>query len=315
MAEQYRFPLTDTDKYAGRVSFLVRIEEPPTLGVSSNTKLKIEGSEAEGSTDEDFAKSAENFVSSLFTETSIKSKVSYGNKATLYLPSAIQLQDGVVYDKVDLGRIGAAVEAGLQNGASLATAFTNSFHDLVAPITDLFNKSLTPDAARLAVVRLAQLRPSKLLTPQGIQDGISSALRVTTNPNSRQLFKEVSLRSFSFQFRLVPVSQAEAEMSKKLVKFFRTELYPDDDIKITSKTGVTIPIGYRFPNSFVISFKHADKNILYKTLPCYLTAMSVSYNQTGAGFFHDGNFTEVDMNLSFRESSTLTKKLVRDEGY
>ena len=51
---------------------------------------------------------------------------------------------------------------------------------------------------------------------------------MTTNPNTRSLFKSVSLREFTFQFKFIPLSEQEHDHVISIIKFFRTELYPED---------------------------------------------------------------------------------------
>ena len=50
---------------------------------------------------------------------------------------------------------------------------------------------------------------------------------VTVNPNTRSLFKNVAIREFAFQFKFIAKSKKEADEVRKIIKFFRTELYPE----------------------------------------------------------------------------------------
>lgn len=307
--ERYQFPLNDVDYYNGKIIFQVRIEEPPEVSITAKSTPRVasaQGLPEESNFLDDIAEFSKDLLGR--AQGTTKTITRLGPRATLYMPQGLQFQDGVVYERADLGRIGGGAEAAIQNGASLGSALTESFSNQAAAITEIFNKSLSPDAARLAVARAAKFGGSNF------GEGVQSALRVSTNPNTRQLFKEVNIRDFSFSFRLLPVSKEEGDMATALIKFFRTELYPEDSVNINVGGG-TIPIGYRWPNTFDISFKHKDKNVIHKLLPCYLVNISTNYNPTGAGFFEDGNFTEIEVTMSFRESRTLTKRLVRDGGY
>lgn len=311
MAERYEFPLSDADLYAGRVIFQVREEIPPEVTLRNRQRLNVDPNNEELSV-EDLA-SIENAWEDVTSNTGVSgaqlssSRVRLGNRCILYMPRAFQFLDGVVYDRVDLGRLGAAMEMGINNGGSLGNSFAMSAQQQIAHLTEFFTGTLTPDAARLAAAVTA-----RRFTGQG--DAVQSALRVSLNPNTRQLFKEVQLREFSFEFQLIPTSKEEAEAVKSIIKFFRTELYPDDSIHADLSNGQTIPIGYRFPNTFEIYFKYKGQDIAHKILPCYLANMTTNYNATGAAFYEDGNFNEVTINLNFRESRTLSKKLVQ-EGY
>lgn len=308
MPERYQFPLNDTDYYNGKIIFQVRIEEPPEISVADSLVPEIFSGGQEGETlPETVERDAQAFLDGVTVQTRTITRL--GDRCLLHLPMGLQFQDGVVYERADLGRIGGAAEVAIQNGASLIGAAGASISAATSALTEMFNKSLTSDMARLAAVRAAKFGGSQT------EAGVQSALRVTTNPNARQLFKEVAFRDFSFTFKLIPVSKEEAEMAKAIIKFFRTELYPEDSVNIDAGGGLTVPIGYRFPNTFDIMFKHRDKDIIHRLLPCYLVNVSTTYNPIGAGFFEDGNFTEIEVTLLFRESRTLTKRLVRDAGY
>lgn len=304
--ERYQFPLNDIDYYSGKIIFQVRIEEPPEVQITDNLLARVEGLTSE-ETPENFERDAGALLGDGITVT--KTITRLGPRATLFMPQGLQFQDGVVYERVDLGRIGGAAELATQNTGSLGGALGASLSAATSAVTDIFNRSLSADAARLAAVRASKFAGTD------ISNGVQSALRVTTNPNSRQLFREVAFRDFAFTFKLIPVSREEAEMAKALIKFFRTELYPEDTVNVDIGGGVSVPIGYRFPNTFDIMFKHKEKDIIHRLLPCYLVNVSTTYNPTGAGFFEDGNFTEIEVSLLFRESRTLTKRLVRDAGY
>ena len=129
-------------------------------------------------------------------------------------------------------------------------------------------------------------------------------------PNSRALFESVPLREFTFQFKLIPNSQKEAEAIKRIIKFFRTELYPED----TNPTGQGVSLGYKFPNKFDIRMSYSGRRVATGILPAYLRDVTVAYNSGSMGFFYDGNFTDVDLNVSFLESRPLKKTEIA-QGY
>lgn len=306
MAERFVFPLTDRDFYAGKVSFQAVEIIPPTIRAFGGPEVDtsaIDPSEAEEITTlAEAINTGGNIVFEGRTQRVPR------DKCTLFLPQAITFQDGVVFDEFALGRVGGATEAAINNGSSLLNAAGEGLRQNINALTDVFNASPTGDIARLAATRVSRI------AGEGVQGGVQSALRVTTNPNKRLLFKEVNIREFSFNFKLIPTSVEEAEEITRIIKFFRTELYPDDSIRVNT-SGASIPIGYKFPNQFIITFKHNDRRIAHRILPAYLVSMQTTYNPTGAGFFEDGNFVETEVTMNFRESRALSKAEVRDEGF
>lgn len=306
MAERFTFPLIDQDYYGGRVTFQAVEIVPPKIRVYGKSNVDTSNidpsDESQIDTISEAIQSGGNVVFDGRTQRIPR------DKCSLFLPQAITFQDGVVFDEFALGRVGAATEAAVQNGAGLLNAATSGIRQNINALTDIFNASPTSDIARLAAARVSRI------AGEAVQGGVQSALRVTTNPNKRLLFKEVNIREFSFNFKLIPNNKQEAEEITKIIKFFRTELYPDDSIRINT-SGVSVPIGYKFPNQFIISFKHKEKDIAHRILPSYLVSMQTTYNPTGAGFFEDGNFVETEITLNFRESRALSKAEVSGEGY
>ena len=235
-----------------------------------------------------------------------------GNKgsAILYLPQAIQITDQAAYSNTNLGIMGGATQAALANGAAILPTLMSESKDAAASIIDVIvnGRGDTRDLAKLAVNRA-----SKMLPGQGMRGAVSSATRVSVNPNTRAIFDSVPLREFTFTFKMIPSSKAETTAIKEIIKFFRVNLYPE------VITMGDIPAGYKFPHVFTIDLKYKDKNLATKILPSYIKTFNATYNSSSMGFLSDGegggDFTEVDITMSFMESGTLHKELVQKEGY
>lgn len=226
---------------------------------------------------------------------------------TLYLPQAIQINDGAAYDNVDLGILGASAAAGLQAGQAVVPALMNATVEGIDSFVDTLtgNAPLGTPVGRLAVTRAANKIPS-----DGARGAVRSATRVSVNPNTRALFKSVPLREFTFTFKMIPTSKTETQNIKEIINFFRTELYPEV-IKIGS-----INAGYEFPNVFeiIMYYKNTSNRLATRILPSYLRNFTATYNSSGMGFLEGGDFTEVDISMTFIESSTLHKGLI-GKGY
>lgn len=157
--------------------------------------------------------------------------------------------------------------------------------------------------AKLATVRLSQATGK---FSDEVTAGLKLQTGVTTNPNTRSLFKQVNMREFQFNFKMIARSKVESEQIKRIVNFFRSELYPED-IPVTIG-GQEISLGYNFPNKFNIEFEYDGKTIAHKVKPCFLRSVDTTYNASQMAFHDDGEFLEVDMNLNFTETVTLSKK-------
>ena len=228
--------------------------------------------------------------------------------ATLYLPQAIQITDQAAYSNTNLGIMGGATQQALANGAAVLPTLMSEGKDMAVSIIDvmLTGRGDTRDLAKLAVNRA-----SKMLPGQGMRGAVSSATRVSVNPNTRAIFDSVPLREFTFTFKMIPTTRDESIAIKEIIKFFRVNLYPE------VITMGDIPAGYKFPHVFTIDLKYKDRKdpLATKILPSYIKTFNATYNSSGMGFLDGGDFTEVDITMSFMESGTLHKELVQKEGY
>ena len=305
------YPLNNPNEYKGRLVFTV-LEEPETdLGnlTATFTKLGESAIAAVGGNKEEQQKAFDEAEGTLknFSITGLKEPIPSNRQVSIFLPLALAFRDNVAYDNMDIGGMGAAGQMGLQGGTGALSEMINAgAKTLASGLTG----SGGADMAKLGAVKLA----SKL--PDELAGAFKAAGRVTSNPNTRVLFKQVNLREFAFTFKFLPTSQKEAEEVKEIIKLFRTELYPED-ITLPVPPGGTssISIGYKFPNRFQIEVLYDGEYVANKIKPVYLRDVNVNYNSTAMAFHSDGNFNEIEMSLSFQESRTLNRKDVEMGGF
>ena len=231
----------------------------------------------------------------------------------LYMPMALNFRDNVGYENVDLGFSGGLAEGGLGKSRG------SKMGDVVASVIGGTGKTLasligsqTGDLATLAALQVN-------VVAKALGEGAVSAVRqaggVRLNPNTRSLFKSVALREFAFQFKFIAKSFAEAEEVKKIIHFFRKEIYPED-INI-SVGGNEVSVGYKFPKKFQITALYDGKPVASKIKPCFLRDVSVVYNPTNQTMHGGDNphFTEIDMSLAFTETTTLSRKDIVHLGF
>jgi len=224
-----------------------------------------------------------------------------GDKISMPLPPALGFSDGASYENADLGFIGAEFADGNLTSATKKT------------LEDASNEQ----------GGLQQLGKSLLVKVTG--NRTKARAGATPNPNTRALFKQPNLRTYQFNFKMIPVDKDEAEKIAKIVKSFRKELYP------TSVNGGTpdpfggvdpgLQIAYNMPNRFKIeAYLGRDAKYLIepKFGPSFLTAVTTTYNSSSGAVFSDGGesvyFSEVDLALTFLEGKALYKGNV-EAGY
>jgi len=309
------YPLNNPEDYKGRIVFNVMKEEETLLGdvIGSLGAMTQAVTDAALSTitGNENAEEKRAVITQVAGEeadklpvTKRKPLTALGRQISLYLPVGLQFRDNVMYDNMQLGGMGAAAEAGLKGGGSAVAAI---LEQTGKTISNAMSGGGASDAAKLAT--------TKIMGRFGDEIGgaFKSAGQVTTNPNTRVLFKEVGLREFSFAFKFISTSAREAEEIKEIIKLFRTELYPED-INVTVG-GSQVSVGYRFPNKFQLNIEYDGEEIATRIKPCYLRDIGVTYNNTAMAMHADGNFQEIEMTLAFQETRTLNRKDVEEDGF
>ena len=316
--QTFEYPLNNPEEFAGRIKFTILNEAGVDTGnllnavagaVSNAGKTAgdvVDGTKSVDDVKDDTREGVQKKLQALRGETNetVKGKSPRAKKSEksvkLYLPAGLAYRDTVNYDNMDIGGLGAAAEQAVMKGGSVVKSL---FEGGKQTIGAAMKGAAGGDTAKLAMIKLSA----------GLPDEIGGALRsagqVTTNPNTRVLFKSVNLREFSFAFKFISTSPKEAEEVKSIINFFREELYPTTIN--AGIAGASVSIGYRFPLKFKIEPMYKNKPIATKIKPCYLRDVSVTYNPTQASMFRDGNFQEIDMTLSFQETRTLQRSDIK----
>ena len=265
------------------------------------------------STDESIAKKVEDADAAAIKDLTANqksgdiqlTKVKGAPSIQLYLPPGLQYNDDVNYNNVDLGPGGVGAIAALQSGRSMASALSEGLLNGLNSVFNLARGTLSADIANVALARAA----NNFLPGASLKAAATQALQVNVNPSTRTMFDRPNLRQFSFAFKLIATSASEARQIEKIIKAFRTYMYPE-----AIKLGA-VPIGYRFPPMFKIDFDYAgSKTTIPSLLECHLKSVQAVYNSTSGTFHEDGQPTEVDLTLTFLEYRALTRQDI-ERGY
>lgn len=221
----------------------------------------------------------------------------------LYLPSNIAISDGVSYDNFDNGAMGEAI---LQMSENVKNqGFLEGMKQSVA------DGSMDTNATPLAAFGVQTVLSKFGEKASGLG---KQGTRTAPNPNTKALFKQVSLRQFNFTFKLIPASEEEARTIGQIITAFRTQMYPES-IEILNQA-----VGYHFPGRYEIeAFYNGQemKDYRIRSVPSYLTNVTTNYNPSAQSIMisKDGTpyFSEIDITLAFIEGKTLDWKSVAEE--
>lgn len=237
---------------------------------------------------------------------------------TIALPMPTNLVDDykVEYTDAELGPIGAAA---VGMGSSIANDYSldNVGATLKSGLRSI-NKSL-----------IGQVIASKAISMiPGISTGnakataqqiVTSATNRAVNPYITGVFKSIGFKTFNLTFRLSPLNRTDSESMRKIIKFFKLSMLPEDevipghgghpDLTYEQKTGLQT-----LPHRFDIDFHTGSfREYMFQIREASITSFSVDYETEGApAFFKDTSapLTAV-LNMTFTESKIHTRN--RDE--
>ncbi len=135
--------------------------------------------------------------------------------------------------------------------------------------------------------------------------GIASGL--APNPKKEQMFSGVDFRTFTFNYKFAPRSSSEAKNVVNIINTFKYHMHPEyKDTK-----------GFLFlyPSEFDIVYYHgSEENLnIHRHTSCVLTDMNINYSPNGVfNTFSDGMPTQIDVQMTFKELTILTKELIKD---
>jgi len=304
-SDRLSFPLTETEAYMGKIRFAIHEATPlgfnfealldndledniPRSATGARAEVEKQVAEQTADTKEKLGRTLQGIKYNLSKNAPV---------VDLYMPLTTVFNDTMQYDTPNLGVIGgSAFQAFSEGGVNLNAAMEGLLNGL-SDIFGFIRGGLEGEAASLAALRAAKFVPSS-----GFQTAVSLGVQRTLNPNTRAAFKGVNLREFTFTFKMIANSAAEARVVEKIVHHFRREAYPEA-INIGD-----FPVGYKFPNTFSIQFTHrGQESRLPKIERCYLRNVQTTYNSTGAAYHSDGQPNEVDLTLNFVEIRTLNR--------
>jgi hypothetical protein len=104
----------------------------------------------------------------------------------------------------------------------------------------------------------------------------------------------------------MPKSEAESKAVQDIIYQFKFHMHPElSDNKLF----------FIYPSEFEISYFYdqAENKYFHKFKPCVLESMDVTYGGEQYSSFKNGNPTEVNLSLVFRETEILTKQQIKND--
>jgi len=218
---------------------------------------------------------------------------------SMYMPAQVSVKYGAKYDNQQIGVLtdtAVSVADALMAGAEVDMA------KLGADAKDA-GKSLE----KTAVGMVGDLGPGL----SGLKEVAEMKTGVISSDRLELAFKGIDKRSFSYEFKMIPKSQAEADEIKKIINAFKFNMLPEMPNGLGGRQ-MTVP------NTFDIQYmyQNAENNYLHKISTCFLESMDVKYGGSRYKTF-DGNAdgappVETSISLEFKEIELITRERAQE---
>jgi Tail-tube assembly protein len=212
----------------------------------------------------------------------------------LHTPNDLSIRYSAGWGEEETFGFSALAAAG-QEIASVGKAIYNSFNTDNPTNVDAQGKQIG------GIVAAATLKGVPGTNSFGIASGLAP------NPKKEQMFSGVDFRTFTFNYKFAPRSSIEAKNVINIINTFKYHMHPEyKDTK-----------GFLFlyPSEFDIVYYHgSEENLnIHRHTSCVLTDMNINYSPNGVfNTFSDGMPTQIDVQMTFKELTILTKELIKD---
>lgn len=227
--------------------------------------------------------------------------------ATIILPMPANIQDNNAADWTS-GTMNP-VAATLSSAAQAAILGSNPAASLIQSTGKFFENiegSIKTGEGQQGTAAAAAAMAVQAAVGQGnINQLVSRASGQVFNQNVELLFNGVSMRpAYQFSFEMVPRSQRESEMIKKIIRTFKRNMTPQKGDPSIAGGGLFV----KAPNVFKLEYMSGGKQhpFLHRFKPCALTQMSVNYNGSAQyATYPDATPVHMQMTLQFQELSPI----------
>ena len=190
----------------------------------------------------------------------------------MYMPQALNVTYGARYVDTEISPLGAMV--GGAAGGIMDGSITN-----VTEFVETVGKKIPDEIKRR--LGLAGLAAADLIGATGAREAFEIDTGEVITQRMELAFKNINRRAFTYNFKMIPKNEKEAEEIKKIIYAFKFNMLPE---MTGGRTGITM----NFPNTFDIEYKFLQKenDYLHRVSTCVLETMSVTYGGEDLKLLH-----------------------------
>lgn len=208
----------------------------------------------------------------------------------LHVPNQLSIKYGANWsDEETFG-----MQALLSGGEAVARALQEGGKDALSNLVN-GDKGISSIVANIALSK----------GPGGA--ALSALSGLAPNPMKEQIFKGVDFRTFTMDYQFAPRDKEEARNVLQIIQAFKYHMHPE------FKDGGNFL--FLYPSEFDITYFHGgqENNNIHRHTSCVLTDMDVNYTPNGNfSTFEGGMPTQINVTLSFKELTILTKELIAE---
>lgn len=207
-----------------------------------------------------------------------------------YIPVGIFQNDGMAYNNLERGLLGAGIQA-LSNEQFVLTA--EDIQAAAGQFTGAFQNFTGIDASL------------------GYNAGVAER-GIAMNPTAVTTFEASEIRTFDINLKFITNSADESATVGKIINRIREFMYPEKIGQFSLQYPATFDIRFFVPKAVGDGIEIEETPYMPIYMPAYCTGLQTTYNSTHSSFHPDGAPVEVDCQLSFRETHQLTREALRE---
>ena len=215
----------------------------------------------------------------------------------MYMPATVSVAQQSQYGEVEMGILATAA-ANLYKTSGYTGVFNKEF------LNSVVNEAggAISDAGEVVIKKAADT-----IAP-GAKAAIELASGKVTNNRLEMVFQGLGRRTFSYSFKMMPKSEAEANQVDQIVRMFRFYMAPSFDGDIGSSRTMIVPA------TFDITYMNMniENGYLNKISTCVLESCNVTYGGERVQFFRPNQDgappVETNIELQFKELELITRE-------
>lgn len=241
-----------------------------------------------------------NFSATAFSKLRPDNKFFIKDVVNLYMSAPPAVKYNANYQNTDLGVIAGSI------GTLADIAAGNKSYSEAG--------GAAAEAMSASALRFLNI-PSALGLPS-VTNMFGAVTGQALNPFREVLFESMNFRQFQFTYKFMVENKAQAVEVKNIVQLFKYYMHP----------GLSANKFFlEYPGEFHIKYHWVRPNqlnpsngglrtFIHEFKPCFLEDVEVLYGGDQVSFFPDGEPTELNMKLTFRENEILTQDSI-SKGY